>query len=129
MALRHNPAALVLVSGFASLPTVVSDLKPFIPRWMVRDRYDNESKLGRVKRPILLLHGDADQLVRPTNAKRLAQAAPHATLVVVPGIGHELAYGEASQSATVNWLEENLSQKEFCFESKKREARQEMGCY
>ncbi len=104
-ALRHDPAALVLVSGFASLPFVVSDLYPFIPaKLMVRDRYNNESKLGRVKSPIMILHGDADTLVRPANAVRLKVAAPTAKLVMVPDAGHELAYGPAAQQAMLDWL-------------------------
>jgi fermentation-respiration switch protein FrsA (DUF1100 family) len=105
MALRHAPAGLILVSGFASLPYVVSDLRPFIPaKLMVRDRYDNEAKLGRIKSPILILQGDADTLVRPENARRLAQAAPKAKLVMVTGAGHELAYGAVAQQPMLDWL-------------------------
>jgi uncharacterized protein len=105
IALRHNPAALVLVSGFASLPFVVADLYPFIPaELMVRDRYDNKAKLGRVKSPILILHGDADTLVRPVNAQRLAKAAPKAKLGMVAGTGHELAYRPEAQQPMLNWL-------------------------
>jgi uncharacterized protein len=105
MALRHNPAGLVLVSGFASLPFVVSDLYPFIPAsLMLRDKYANEAKLGRIKSPILILHGDADDLVRVVNATRLAKAAPTASLVVVAGVGHDLAYREAGQLPILNWL-------------------------
>ncbi|MBK6707971.1 MAG: alpha/beta hydrolase [Sphingomonadales bacterium] len=108
MALRHDPAALVLISGFASLPFVVSDIRPFIPRQIVRDRYDNEAKVGRIKAPILILQGEVDRLVRPINAARLAQAAPDATLKIVPDAGHELAYGQASQRMTLDWLDKNV---------------------
>ena len=105
MAVRHNPAALVLISGFASLPFVVSDLYSFIPaNLLVRDRYDNAAKLGQVKNPILILHGDADTLVRPANAERLAKAAPSAKLVIVPLAGHDLVYSEAGQQPVIDWL-------------------------
>jgi hypothetical protein len=109
MALRHRPAALVLVSGFASLPFVVSDIRPFIPAQLVRDRYENEAKVGRVKSPMLILQGEADRLVRPVNAMRLAKAAPDATLIMVPNVGHELAYGPVSQRAILNWLDGVIS--------------------
>jgi uncharacterized protein len=105
MALRHRPAALVLISGFASLPFVVSNLYPFIPaKWMVRDRFDNEAKLGRIESPILILQGDADRLVRPVNATRLAKANPKTKLIMVPGAGHELAYGAVGKEAVLGWL-------------------------
>jgi uncharacterized protein len=109
MALRHNPAALVLISGFASLPIVVSDIRPFIPaRLLLRDSYDNVSKIGRVKSRILILQGDADNLVRPMNAALLSKAAPTAKVVTFPGVGHELAYSTASQQAVLEWLDEKV---------------------
>lgn len=109
MALRHDSAALVLVSAFASLPFAVSDIRPFIPKQLVRDRYDNEAKVGRVKSPMLILQGEVDRLVRPINAKRLAKAAPDAKLIMVPGAGHELAYGPASQRTILDWLDKNIA--------------------
>jgi uncharacterized protein len=106
MALRHSPAGLVLVSGFASLPFVVSDIRPFIPAsLLVRDRYHNEAKLGRIKSPILIIHGDADTLVTPMNAERLATSAPNATRVMVAGKGHELAYLPEGQQPILDWLD------------------------
>jgi uncharacterized protein len=105
MALRHKPAGLVLVSGFASLPYVVSDIYPFLPaNWLVRDRYDNEAKLGRVNSPILILHGDADTLVRPANADLLAKAAPASKRIMVADKGHELAYLPEGQQPILEWL-------------------------
>jgi uncharacterized protein len=105
MALRHRPAGLVLVSGFASLPFVVSDIRPFIPaNILVKDRYENEAKLGRIKTPILIVHGEADTLVTPINAERLAKAAPGETRVMVAGKGHELAYYPEGQQPILDWL-------------------------
>jgi uncharacterized protein len=106
MALRHNPAGLVLVSGFVSLPYVVSDIYPFLPaNWLVRDRYHNEAKLGRVDSPILILHGDADTLVRPANADLLAKAAPASKRIMVADKGHELAYLPEGQQPILEWLD------------------------
>jgi pimeloyl-ACP methyl ester carboxylesterase len=106
MALRHNPKALVLVSAFASLPYVVSDLYPILPaQWLARDRYDNVAKLGRIKSPILILHGDSDNLVRPANAYALAKSAPNAKRIMVAGKGHELAYLPEGQRPNLAWLE------------------------
>ena len=104
MALRHDVAALMLVSGFSSLPDVVEEAMPFVPRWLVRDRFDNVGKLARVKAPVILIHGDADTLVRPANLARLRRARPDATAVLVPEAGHELAYTPAAQAILVDWI-------------------------
>jgi uncharacterized protein len=73
---------------------------------MVRDRFDNEAKLGRIQSPILIVQGDADTLVRPANARRLASANSAARLIMVPDAGHELAYGETGQVAVLAWLKQ-----------------------
>lgn len=104
MALRHDVAALMLVSGFSSLPDVVGEAMPFVPRWLVRDRFDNVGKLARVKAPVFLMHGDADTLVKPANLARLQRARPDATVVVVTSAGHELAYTPAAQAILIEWL-------------------------
>jgi uncharacterized protein len=106
MALRYKPNALVVVSGFASLPFVVSDLYPILPaEWLVRDRYDNVAKLGRVESPILILHGNSDNLVRPANSDALAKSAPKAKRIMVTGKGHELAYLPEGQQPILAWLD------------------------
>jgi len=106
LATETRPAALMLVSGFASLPGVVADKFPWLPaRWLVRDRFDNAAKLGRVTAPVLVLHGGADTLIGPAHARRLAAANPHARLVLVPHTGHELAYLPRAQEIQKDWLD------------------------
>jgi fermentation-respiration switch protein FrsA (DUF1100 family) len=109
MALRHDVAALVLVSGFSSLPDVVGEAMPFVPRALVRDRFDNAAKLPRVRAPVFLMHGDADTLVTPANLERLKRARPGATVALVAGAGHELAYGAAAQAILVGWVNRDLA--------------------
>src|SRR3546814_2845844 len=47
LALRHDVAALILVSGLSDMPSVVQSQVPFAPRWLVRYRFDNAAKLRR----------------------------------------------------------------------------------
>lgn len=103
---RHDVAALMLVSGFSSLPDVVGEAMPFVPRALVRDRFDNASKIARVKAPVFLMHGDADTLVKPANLERLRAARPDATVVLVAGAGHDLAYSAAAQAILQQWVAE-----------------------
>lgn len=105
LARETRVGALVLVSPFASLPDLVAEKFPWLPaRWLVRDRFDNSAKLGAVSSPVLLLHGQADTLIPDAHSRRLAAAAPDARLVLVPGLGHELAYEEAAQRIALEWL-------------------------
>lgn len=47
-------------------------------------------RLGSIKVPTLVVHGDADILVPVENGRRVAAAIPGARLVVVEGMGHDL---------------------------------------
>lgn len=105
MAARHDVGALMLVSGLSDLPRVVQSQMPFIPGWMVRDRFDNAAKLARVKGPVFLMHGNADTLVKPDNLDRLKRARPDATISLVTGAGHELAYTPRAQAILTGWIE------------------------
>ena len=105
IALRHDVAALMLVSGLSDLPAAVQRQMPFAPRWLVRDRFDNAAKLRRVKAPVFLMHGDADTLVTPDHLDRLARARPDATVVRVAGAGHELAYTAPAQAILTRWVD------------------------
>jgi pimeloyl-ACP methyl ester carboxylesterase len=50
-----------------------------------RGTYD---RLGDIRAPTLVLHGDADRLVQPANAPLIADAIPGATLHWLPGASH-----------------------------------------
>ena len=46
--------------------------------------------LAELHVPALVLHGDADPLLRPAAARRTAAAIDGARLVILPGVGHDL---------------------------------------
>lgn len=51
-------------------------------------RDDVTGKLGQIKVPALVVHGDADAAIELGLAEKLAAGLPDAKLVVVPGAGH-----------------------------------------
>ena len=51
---------------------------------------DRTAALAAVKTPTLVLHGDADPLVRVEGGKATAKAIPAATLEIIPNMGHSL---------------------------------------
>lgn len=105
LALETTPAALILVSPFSSLPDVVAERFPWLPgRILVKDRFENADKLGRVAAPVLILHGTADDQIPHTHSQRLAKAAPQARLVLVPDTNHDLAWLPQAQQVEADWL-------------------------
>jgi 3-oxoadipate enol-lactonase len=53
-------------------------------------RYAGRLRRARIRARTLVLHGDADRVVDPRNAKLLAGRIPNAQLVIFPDLGHLL---------------------------------------
>lgn len=90
LARRHPPAALMLQSPFTSLPAVGQRAYPFLPvRWLLKDRYENLEKIGALRCPLLVLHGDVDTIVPFDLGRTLFEAAPEPKRwVTIDGAGH-----------------------------------------
>ena len=54
--------------------------------------------IGRIRAPVLLIHGDADRNTPLYHALALAQAQPAATLWIVPGAAHTASWQAAPQA-------------------------------
>jgi fermentation-respiration switch protein FrsA (DUF1100 family) len=76
VASRKSHRALVLVKAFTSIPDVGAYHFPWLPvRWLVRNRFDNMSKIKACQRPVFIAHGTHDTLVPFAQGKRLFEAA------------------------------------------------------
>ncbi len=82
------PALTVLVSAYTSLRDLMREVYPWVPTALLRYPLDTASHLPQVGGPVLLLHGERDELIAPAHSKALQGIAPKARLVVVPGAGH-----------------------------------------
>lgn len=109
LAARHTVGGLVLISGFSSLVDVAAaHIRIFPVRLLLKDRYENATKLPRVAGKVLVLHGSDDTLIPPHHGTTLARAAKRSSLEMVPGAGHELAYLPQSQTIVLQWLNDEL---------------------
>jgi fermentation-respiration switch protein FrsA (DUF1100 family) len=89
LARRRPVAALVLESGFTSIPDMGASAYPWLPaRWLARIRYDNLAKIGTTRAPILLVHSPHDEIVPFAHAERLRAAAPPGTELLATRGGH-----------------------------------------
>lgn len=78
LASRTDHRALILVKTFTSLPDVAAELYWWLPvpkRALMRNRFDNLSKIGSCRRPVFIAHGTADTLVPFAHGERLFEAA------------------------------------------------------
>jgi len=88
-ALRRPCLAVVLETPFLSIPAMARRHYPFVPSFLVRTRFDNARKIGRLSVPKLILVAERDEIVPRDHAQRLfALAAPPKELVVIPGATH-----------------------------------------
>lgn len=62
--------------------------------------------VGRLQgRPLLILHGEADELVPVENARRLYEAASEPKeLHIIPGAGHRLRHSPEAMATALSWL-------------------------
>ncbi len=65
---------------------------PGLPRQLaaIIDDGDRSTRLGRITTPTLVLHGEADPLVKLAAGQATAEHIPGAKLVTIPGWGHDL---------------------------------------
>jgi dipeptidyl aminopeptidase/acylaminoacyl peptidase len=91
LATRRPVKALVMVSAFRNLPAIFG--RYYMPGALARDRFDNEAAVARFEGPILLVHGEADEIVPVRQGRRLAQiAGENATLITYPGVDHDVPW-------------------------------------
>jgi len=77
--------ALILESAFSSVAAFASGFGA--PWFLVRDAFDSVTAVAAFKGPILILHGDRDEIVPPNHARVLAAASNNVTLTFLP-CGH-----------------------------------------
>ena len=85
-------AGLVLVTPFDSIANVGAARYPWMPvRWLIKDRYDSASRIGKVRAPVLVLVAEHDEsILRPRS---------DALIVAIPaGLGHSVVIPAATHN-------------------------------
>ncbi len=83
-------AALITESTFTNSWDMAQHLYPLLPVWrLLPKRFPNDDRIGNIRIPIGMIHGDQDQVVPVSMAHELLKRAPAGTeLHVVPGANH-----------------------------------------
>lgn len=89
LALEAPPRGLVLQSAFASVRGMAREHYPLLPTALVPDAYPSLARIEKLESPLLVLHGERDEIVPASHGRALFDAAPEPkTMHVFPGLGH-----------------------------------------
>jgi uncharacterized protein len=90
MASEHRGSGLVLESAYTSVVNVAARQFWIFPvHWLMRDRFETETLLDKIKVPVLLIHGTDDPVVPFDMGQTLAHRfGVRATFIPIDGVGH-----------------------------------------
>lgn len=72
VASRHPVGGLILEAPFTSTVDVAAAAFPWLPvRWLLRDSYHSDARIGAVRAPLLLMHGEKDRVISIRFGERL----------------------------------------------------------
>lgn len=97
LALHHRPDGMILYSPFTSLADMGAALYTFSPvRLLAGNRLNSLARMSRYTGPLLVIHGEADEIIPIEQGRALYQVAsgPKA-LHQVPGARHNDRLGDA----------------------------------
>lgn len=84
-------AALVMVSPFRSLPALFG--RYGLPGALARENFDNIASIEAYAGPILIVHGEKDEIAPVRHARELAaKAGEEGTLIIYPGVDHDVPW-------------------------------------
>ena len=76
MAKKNDFNSIILESPFTSIENSAKIYYPYLPvKYLLKDRYDTISKINMVKSPIMIMHGEKDDVVPFSMGKKLFEKA------------------------------------------------------
>ena len=106
VAKTKRAAGLILDSPFTSVTDRAAEIYPFLPvRLLLADRYESSRHIRDVRMPLLIIHGEADQVVPVRMGRALfALANEPKSIATFPGGGHNNHDLYGSFEAVTRWI-------------------------
>jgi fermentation-respiration switch protein FrsA (DUF1100 family) len=84
-------ARIVLEAPFLSAVDIAAGVYPFLPvRWLMKDQFRSDLRVANVKAPVLVVHGDHDNVVPISSGQQLYKLITSPKRFVrLAGAGHE----------------------------------------
>lgn len=94
VASRRETGPIILESGLSSASSMARTALPWLPsqlHFLGRNRFESATKLQTVKAPVLITHGEPDEVIPTREAQALFAAANEPKkLLIFPGAGHNV---------------------------------------
>ena len=76
IAQNKNFAGLILETPFTSMIDAAKNVYPYIPiGFLLKDRYENDKKIKNINIPLLVMHGEKDQIIPFEMGKKIYEIA------------------------------------------------------
>ena len=93
LAVSQPPAGMALIAPFSSIRDMAKLALPLpLAGWIVRNRYNSVALIPKVHAPLVILHGELDEMVPHSQGVKLFEAANHPKrFVTLPDASHDNA--------------------------------------
>ncbi len=98
LAVSHPPAGMALIAPFSSIRDMAKLALPLpLAGWIVRNHYNSLAAIPKVRAPLIILHGELDEIVPHSQGIKLYQAAnAPKRFVTLPDASHNNAHHVAA---------------------------------
>jgi fermentation-respiration switch protein FrsA (DUF1100 family) len=111
LASKQAPSALIIESGFTSVPSMGQRLYPFLPvRWLAHFRYDTMQYVQSVSCPVLVAHSKDDEIIPYDEGRKIFDAANNPKHFLEMQGGHNDGF-MVSGSDYINGLRDFIGQR------------------
>ena len=112
LASQHTPAALIIESGFTSVPSMAQRFYPFLPvRWLTTFRYDSKRYVANIQSPIMVAHSKDDEIIPYHEGREIFAAAAEPKMFLEMQGGHNdgfIVSGTSYVEGLRSFINENL---------------------
>lgn len=82
------PDLTLLISPYSSMRALADELYPWVPGRVLRYPLTTADHACQVKGPVMLVHGDRDELIGHHHSEAIRQLLPQCRMLLVEGAGH-----------------------------------------
>jgi len=107
VAASRSPGGLILDAPYTSIVDIAAGQYPWLPvRPMLRDRYESDAYIGSVHSPLLILHGEKDEVIPVAMGRKMYELAnAPKDIVTFKSAGHADHYLYGSYDAINAWID------------------------